>query len=190
MLLAVASVFALEGCVYAPAVPKELYMQAPNPPRNSRPPVPETVGATSGPIPLGKSVSTIHFEVHAPTGPALLRTEGPPKRVLLRVENVRSNMPAPSFDVYLNVPPGEAPEAHPDLHALTISTFGLVERSKPQGGHPGNGLSFVQDVTDIYNHLTAGANWDGKDLRVSFVPAPSASYPVEVTVSRVSLLIE
>ena len=164
--------------------------QDPNKPQKSRPPIPETVGATSAPIKIGKSASTIPLEVHAPTGPALLRTEGPPKRVLLRLENVTSGIPAPSINVYINLPPGEAPEKHPDLYALKISTFGLVEASQPRGEHPGDGLSFVQDVTDLYLRLTSSRDWDGKTLRLSFIPGRSADYPVEVTVGRVSLLIE
>jgi hypothetical protein len=168
-------------------------MQSPSDPKSqqkSKPPIPETVGATSAPIKIGKSATTTPLEVHAPTGPALLRKDGSPKRVLLRVENVTSRMPAPSIDVYVNLPPGEEPEKYPGQYALTISTFGMVEASKTGGGHPGNGLSFVRDITDLYLRLTARQDWDGKTLQLSFIPEPSGNYPVQVTVGRVSLLIE
>jgi hypothetical protein len=195
-LCVVVGCLTLQGCHLAPTVvpvvSKESFMkpQDQNKPQKSRPPVPETVGATSEPIHLSKDPASFQFEIHAPTGPALLRADGAPKRVFLRVEGVKSYMPAPSFDVYLNLPPGEDPERHPDLLGLTISTFGLVERSRPTGNHPGNGLSFVQDVTDLYARLMADKDWDRKNLRVSVIPAPSGGYPVDVTVDRVSLLIE
>ena len=71
-----------------------------------------------------------------------------------------------------------------------MSTFGLLESSEPKGNHPGNGLSFLPDVTDLFLHLTAAKDWDQKTLRVSFAPKRWGNYPVEVTVGRVSLVIE
>lgn len=162
---------------------------APNP-QKPKPPVPETVGATSGPFELGKGVSTTSFEIHAPSGPGLLRPDMQPKRVLLRLENVRSTIQAPSFDVYLNVPPGADPENHPELRAFTMSTFGLAESSRPKGNHPGDGLNIVREVTDLYARLSAAKDWDAKNLRVSFVAEPWDDHPVKVTVGRVSLVIE
>jgi tyrosinase len=169
---------------------KRFHMQAaPNPPK-PRPPVPETVGATSAPFELGKGMSTASFAIHAPAGPGLLRSDGQQKRVLLRFENVTSTLQAPSFNVYLNQPPGADPEKNREFRAFTMSTFGLVESSEPTGDHPGDGLSFLQDVTDLYVRLTAARDWDGKTLRVSFVPKPWGDHPVKVTVGRVSLVIQ
>ncbi len=161
----------------------------PKNPQKTRPPIPETVGATSAPFELGDRITTISFEIHTPTGPALVRSDGQAKRVLLRVENVRSSNVAPSFDVYLNLPTGEEPEKHPDLFAFTMSTFGLVEASKTREQHPGNGLSMLRDVTELFIRLTATKHWDGKTLRVSFVPAPWEQH-FHVQVGRVSLMIE
>ena len=162
----------------------------PNKPQKSRPPIPETVGATSAPFELGKRTTTISFDIHVPVGPALSRQERPAKRILLRVENVKSAMLAPSFRVYLNVPPGEEPEKHPDLRAFNLSTFGMVEASESKGHHPGDGLSFLKDVTELLVRLTITGDWDGRSLRVSFVPAPWGDYPISVQVGRVSLMLE
>jgi hypothetical protein len=104
-----------------------------------RPPVPETVGATSAPFELGKGVSTTSFGIHAPSGPALMRSDMQPKRVLLRLENVRSTIQAPSFDVYLNVLPGADPENHPELRAFTMSTLVSRSRADPRGTIPAMG---------------------------------------------------
>jgi hypothetical protein len=195
LLVSIAGIV-LQACAVSPIRPagdwpanrKEFDMQPA--PQKSRPPVPETVGATSVPIVLGKGVTATSFEIHAPSGPALLRADGQPKRVLLRLENVKSTMQAPSFDVYLNVPPGADPESHPELRAFTMSTFGLSESSRAKGDHPGNGLSIVREVTGLYTHLSTAKNWDGKTLGVSFVPEPWGDYPVKVTVGRISLVIE
>ena len=183
---------AVRSTAAEPIVPKELKMQAPTDPQNppkSRPAIPETVGATSAPFELGKHVTTISFEIHAPTGPALVRPDGQPKRVLLRIENLKSTSVAPTFDVYLNLPSGEIPEKRPDLFAFTMSTFGLLESSQTREHHPGNGLNFVQDVTQLFMRLPATTHWDGKILHVSFVPAPWKN-PISVQVGRVSLMLE
>lgn len=175
-----------------PIVLKEFKMQSPTDPQNppkSRPAIPETVGATSAPFELGKHVTTISLEIHAPSGPALLRPDGQPKRVLLRIENLRSTSVAPTFDVYLNLPSGEIPEKRPDLFAFTMPTFGLVESSQTREHHPGNGLNFVRDVSQTFMRLPATTNWDGKILHVSFVPAPWKN-PISAHVGRVSLMLE
>src|ERR1700730_13150493 len=93
-LIALAGV-TFQGCALVPSgppgagpiVPKELKMPSPSDPKNpqkSRPPIPEMWGATGAPFELGKRTTTIPFEIHAPTGPALLRSDGRAKRVLLR----------------------------------------------------------------------------------------------------------
>ncbi len=197
----VAAGITFQGCAVGPArpagagpiVPQESTMESrpdPKNPQKSRPPVPETVGATSAPFKLSKGTTTISFEIHAPTGPALLRSDGQAKRMLLRVENLTSELAAPSFGVYLNLPPGDDPQKRRDLYALTLSTFGLVESSRTGEKHPGDGLNFVQDVTELFVRLTATKDWDGKTLRVSFVPMRWKDYPLDVTVGRVSLVIE
>jgi hypothetical protein len=175
-----------------PAVAKESHMQSPTDPKNpqrTNPPIPETVGATIKPFELGKSPTTISFEIHPPTGPALLRSDGRPKRMLLRVENMTSTTVAPPFDIYFNLPPGEDGEKHPELYALTLSTFGLPESSIPHDQHPGDGLSFIQDVTQLFMYLAEKTEWDQKTLRLSFFPAPWSD-DFHVQVSRVSLIME
>lgn len=187
------------GCTQAPAQPvdegangpEESGMQSPDEPKQPRSPIPETVGATVAPFALDRRPKTIGLEVHAPTGPAaLLRPDGQAKRVLLRIEGMKSELLAPSFGVYLNLPEGEAPERHPELHAFTLSTFGLVESSTSAGEHGRGGLDFLEDVTAVYQWLTTATDWDRKTLRLTFVPDASWSHPFEVRVSRVSLLLE
>ena len=153
------------------------------------PPIRETVGATESPFSLGKGPTHVAFELHAPSGPALLRPDGTPRRVFLKVENITSKIAAPSFDVYLNLPPNEEPYKRPDLHVGKLPTFGLVEASRSSETHVGNGLTYTEDVTALFFRLAASRDWDQKNLRVSFVP-PRWDYPLQVQVGRVSLMLE
>ena len=152
-------------------------------------PIPEMVGATTAPFSLRGGVTHTTFQLHAPTGPAILRADGMPRRVFLRVENMTSKLPAPSFDIYLNLPLGAAPEKHPELRAGTMSTFGLLESSRSDGQHAGNGLTYAEEVTAVFLRLALTREWDGKTVRVSFVPI-LWDYPLDVTVGRVSLTME
>ena len=191
-----AAIFLFQGCAAAPGRPaqsKELKMQSPpdaKNPQKRRPPIPEMVGATSAPFKLEKGITTVSFEIHAPTGPGLLRSDGQPGRVLLSLENVTAKLAAPSFGIYLNLPPGSDPERHPELYAMTLSTFGLVESSKTSEEHPGDGLNFRKDVTDLFLRLMAVREWDHRTLHVSFAPIRWKDYPLDVRVGRVSLMLE
>ena len=151
--------------------------------------VQEMVGATAEPFSLGKGPTTVSFKLHKPTGPAILRDDGTPRRVILRVENITSSIPAPSFEVYLNLPEGADPSTHPELLAGTMSTFGLMESSKANEQHPGNGLTYVQEITPVFLRLALMRNWDGATLRVTFVPI-LWDYALDVKVARISIMME
>ena len=151
--------------------------------------IPDIVGATSAPFYLGKEATNISFAIHPPTGPALLRADLTPRRVFLNLENVTSDKMAPSYNVYLNMPPGNVPEKHPDLHVGGFPMFGLVESSRSGPNHTGDGLSFKREVTEVYTRLTASRDWDAKNLRVTFVPKRWDD-EVKVQVGRVSLYFE
>ena len=163
-------------------------MQSPPNAQKPKPAVPEMVGATSAPFSVGKGITTISFDLHAPTGPALLRADGKPRRVFLRIERITSPMPVPSFEVYLNLPPRDAPEKHPELHGGVLSMFGLVESNANDEHVPG--LTYSLEVTDVFLLLAKDRDWDGKTLRVSFMPIMPWDYPLEVHVGRVSLYFE
>jgi tyrosinase len=165
---------------------------APNPkdPRQSSPPVPEMVGATSAPFDIGPTTTQISLTMHPPTGPALLRTGSTEKQVYLLVENVTCNRPSPGYDVYLNVPPGDEPQQHPELHAGGLGMFGLIEASRASGQHGGNGLKFKLDVTDLFARLPLLKGWDKQNLRMSLVPEPWDAPVPKVQVGRVSLYFQ
>lgn len=151
-------------------------------------PIPEMVGATSAPFYLGEAPTHITIEMQLPTGPALLRPDTTPRRLFLNIENITSEIDAPSYDLYLNLPPGAELQKHQDLHIGHLAMFGIIESSRSDENHPGNGLSYNLEVTGLLHRLAARRDWDGKELRVSFVPEP---WPVaaRVQVGRVSVYI-
>jgi hypothetical protein len=170
----------------APIVQKELHMQAADPkdPRKDSPPIPEMVGATSAPFYIGPGPVEISFEIHRPTGPALLN---PNPRVELHVDNITSQVAAPPFVVYLELPAGEKTEQHPELHAGNLGFFGLEQSSAKDGKHGGQGLNVRLNVTAVFARLAARKDWDSHHLRVLFVPAPWDAPVPQVKVGRVSL---
>jgi tyrosinase len=155
----------------------------------SRPLIAEMVGATSASFYIGPGTTQVSLEVHSPTGPARAPEERKQRAVILQVENVTGARRAPPFEVYLNVPAGDAPEQHPELRAGSLGLFGLVESSDPDAGHGGNGMSFTLDVTVLFGRLTARTDWDSRNLRVSFVATEWDAPVPKVRVGRVSLYL-
>ena len=151
--------------------------------------IPEMVGATSAPFELGREVTHISFAIHPPKSPAILSADPLSWRVLLEFENITSDKMAPSFNVYLNMPPGADPQKHPDLYAGGLAMFGVAEMSRPSKKHPGDGLTYTLPITDLFRRLPMMAGWDVGNLRVSFVPNPWND-AISVEVGRVSLYFE
>ncbi len=147
--------------------------------------IPETIGASSAPFELGPEAGHTEFVVHAATGPAALV----PRRVFLRIENITAEASAPSYDVYINVPRGEDPKKHPELKVGFTPTFGLREASVGDERHPGNGLATQFDITAVLIRFKAAGLWDGKALRVSFVPEAVWTGAAKLRVGRVSLIV-
>ena len=166
-------------------------MQSPSNPQDAHPaePVPEMVAATSAHFYIGAEPTEISLQMHAPTGPARLR-DPRDRQVILRVENVTCDKLAPSFDVYLNVPRGHAPQEHPELLTGGLGLFGIVQASQGSGPHGGAGMNFRIDATGLFNRLAAMKDWDPKVLRVTFVPEVWDTPIPQVKVGRVSLYLK
>ncbi len=158
----------------------------PKGPRQPGPPVPEMVGATEGPFFVGPGRSEISFTMHPPTGPALL-SPGLGRKVVLHVDNVTCERRSPPLEVYLNVPPGAAPENHPELLAGSLGLFGVERVSRTEGDRVAHGMSFKLDVTGLFLGLAARKDFDAHTLRVYFVQGDWDAPPPRVKVGRVSL---
>ena len=160
----------------------------PKDPRKESPPIPEMVGATRDPFYIGPGPVQIYFEIHPPTGPALLRA-GANRKVELHIDGITSDQRAPTFTVYLEVPEGATTEQHPELEAGNLGFFGLEQSSAKDGKHGGQGLSIRLDVTKVFALLAARRDWDNRHLRVLFVPGPWDVPVPQIRVGRVSLHI-
>ena len=151
----------------------------------------EMVGATRASFTLNSAVTHASFAAKpkAAKRGAAAAAAGPMRRVFLNIEKLVSNEPAPSYDVYLNVPDGQNPKDHPNLFVGRLPMFGLVESSKKSAISSGSGLHYALDITNLYAHVSTLPDWDPNNLRVSFVPARGQA-PANVTVGRVSLYFE
>jgi tyrosinase len=157
----------------------------------------ELVGATPSAVHLGDQA--IQVIVPTPVTPHAFRsardkTAAPPtatakqlvEHVTLQLEQVTSRDVAPTYDVFLNVPPGEDPNKHEDRFVARVAMFGIKQASDPYGSHGGGGQNFAFDITKLYYDLADLGEIDPKNLQVSFVPVSPIGKP-SVTVGRVSL---
>lgn len=159
---------------------------------------PEMIGASEQPVPLATAPSYVDVTVVEPTlrGPAL-RGENAVPRMFLRVENVQGRLPAaPGYAVYVNLPEGANPAAHPERRVGTVSTFGVREASGG-GEHGGDGLTFAFDITDVAQRLQREGDWEPRRLRITFTPLAARRGLVlrgqaesDLTVGRVSVYAE
>jgi tyrosinase len=153
--------------------------------------IPEMVGATQTPLTLANETATAVLPVSQPTGPA--KESGAARRVYLNIENITSSGHPGSYLVYLNLPPNEKPEEHPELYVGLLPMFGVKESTKGNREHPSHGVRYRLEATNVVRTLESRNDWNPQELRISFVPQrePSAretaavGAPVEV--GRVSL---
>lgn len=149
-----------------------------------RRPEPEMVGATKAPHDLASEPTTAHFSVKPPSGPA---ASGSATNTYLKIENVTSTGPASGYEVYLNLPPGADPQQHPDHLVGMMPLFGVAEASRPSAQHPGSGLHFSLDATDVVRTLQAKKAWDPNDVQVTFVPRHPTRRRGAIKVGQISL---
>lgn len=159
--------------------------------------IPEMVGATDRPVVLSGR-SEARFSVVPPAGPGVgLEAAGlEPEEIYLNIENITGNS-ASGYDVYLNVPPGENPEAHPELRVGRMPLFGLAEASRPDTAHAGNGLKYAYRIGSVVRRLQSQNAWQADDVRVSFVPRRPATVlegaleaaPEPITIGRISMYL-
>lgn len=153
---------------------------------------PRLVGATKKSFQLASGVVTAKIETKraAPAAAAAsMAAAGGVQRVFLNIEKVTAKEPAPSYDVYVNVPDGQSPKDNPHLFVGRLPMFGLAEASSKTASNSGAGLHYALDITPLYAHLSSQPGWDPDNLHVSFVPARGAK-PADVSVGRVSLYFE
>lgn len=145
-------------------------------------PVPEMIGASSGPVPLTNAPTKAQVAVtparakrkRGAGAPAFAAEaeDAAPSRIYLRLENVTGEGKPNVYEVYVNVPDGDDPRDHKDLFAGLMPMFGVAESSRQTEHHAGDGLHYSLDITDLANRLKERKAWDPAHLEVTFVPPP------------------
>ncbi len=150
---------------------------------------PEMVGATEAPLTLTTEPSATDVPISEPTGPAATALASEPHTVhaYLNVENIVSEAPSASYDVYLNLPDGVDPESREDLFVGVLAPFGSERAAKPDDLHAGSGLHFTYDVTRLIDEQRTAGTWNPSTAHVTFVPRETTPDPAPLRVGRVSL---
>jgi len=146
-------------------------------------PIPPQVIGTTTDVPLA-TADAVDVELSTPAAlDFAVAADAEPVgdgRVFLRVEGVTGTAGAAVYEIYLNVPPGEAPTDHPELRAGFFSTFGLTEASQTNALEDGSGLTTVLDITAVRDVLEEQGRWYPARLQVSFSPVTPAETAEDV----------
>jgi tyrosinase len=111
----------------------------------------------------------------------------PPDRVYLQLDQVRGVRDSYVLSVYINLPDNAKPEDHPELLAGSVSLFGLRKASFRDGGHGGEGLTFILDITEIVDRLHLENKLDVDSLVITIVPHQEVGDEARITVGRISI---
>jgi tyrosinase len=154
----------------------------------------EPIGANADVVTVGAAPARTQVDLEPTAAAAGVRTMGATtpgnevSRLYLALESVRGNAPSPLLEVYVNLPEGADPQAHPECHAGSLTLFGLNIASQRDGEHGGNGLGYTLDITDLAKRLSDAGKFDPNHLRVTLVPGEQVTADQPITVDRISVL--
>jgi tyrosinase len=154
----------------------------------------ESIGANSAVVSVGAAPARTQVNLEPRAARASVATMGVTQRgqevsrLYLALESVRGSAPSPLLEVYVNLPEGADPQAHPELLAGSLTLFGLNVASRPDGRHGGNGLGYTIDITDLAQRLEQAGGFDPNHLRVTLVPGEQITADSPVTVDKISVL--
>jgi tyrosinase len=115
---------------------------------------------------------------------------GKPRRLFLKLENIRGSAEAGGVKAYVNLPADVGDELPQDHVAGSAALFGLSAESDVDGPHGGNGITVVFEITNLAQRLIDRGDFDPRHLRVKVVAAHGGGDLDPVTVDRVSVLRE
>jgi len=110
-----------------------------------------------------------------------------PDRIFLNLENVRGLNDATAFSVYIDVPEGDDPAQHPELLAGSIALFGVRKATLADGKHPGDGLTFVLEITHIIDALHLAGALNVSQLQIRLVPINPVPEAAQISIGRISI---
>lgn len=152
--------------------PEPSSLTEPAPPTQPTPPgPPELVAATSEPITLIGSPSSVTLHP-PPAAKSLVETAvGGSGRILVGVEDIKAAVnPGVVYGVYLNLPTTAGVDRH-DYHVGNVSLFGIERMNDPDARHDGApGFRHVFDATRVARRLSAEGLWNPAEVTVTFAP--------------------
>jgi len=162
-------------------------------------PVVELIGANSSSLKLvgRKSVSQVRLDKpgvakvakHLAAKGLVANNVAAPshERVFLNLESIRGQRNNVFIEVYVGLPAGAQPDAHPELCAGGVSLFGVAAASDPADPHGGNGVNASLEITEIVNALRAKGALDLAQVQIDLVPDKDLSADDELSVGRISI---
>ena len=96
---------------------------------------------------------------HGPGAARVGVASAAPLEMYINVENITGLEPN-IYDVYVNVPAGEDPRAHPELYAGQLPMFGLAEATRGDANRPADGLHYALDIGHIAQRLQDAGRWN------------------------------
>jgi tyrosinase len=113
-----------------------------------------------------------------------------PDRVFLNLEQIRGTNDAVVLDVYLNLPAGADPDAHPEAFAGSVSMFGLTNACTADEAHAGDGLDAVLEITGLVDRLDLDGDGLPDTLDVRIVPRRELLEQDAISIGRISVYRE
>jgi tyrosinase len=148
--------------------------------------------SSSSPVTLTGKTESVAVPVQQEARPRLAPAfaEVPDTRVILNIQGIQlEKQPGVYYEVYVNLPPGAAPDFQSIYYAGNLPFFGF-EAHADHAGPEGGSHSF--DITALARELKAQNQWNEGNVAVTFVPrglvgatgqtaaAPQATPPVKV----------
>jgi tyrosinase len=156
----------------------------------------ELLGANAKVVTLSNAPTSTTVKVDKPTARKVIKSFGlnefaarsipEPDRVFLNLENITGDNDAAVFDVYVGLPEGADPAAHPENRAGVVSLFGVRASTNMAKPHGGAGMTKVLEITDTIDRLHLSAGADLSQLPVTFV-AVSNLGEGGISIKRVSI---
>lgn len=154
----------------------------------------ELLGASQGVMQLsGRAAPTVSMRMDTGERQAVaasLKAASPsalPDQVYLRLDQVRGALDAAVIGVYIDLPADPSVEDLRKHHAGDVGLFGMRRASALHGAHNGDGLSFVLDVSHLFDRLYLDNKLASGDVRVTLRPRRELPGASKVEVGQLSL---
>lgn len=108
--------------------------------------------------------------------------------VILRLTAITGDQPT-VLEIYLALPEGAAPAAHPEHRLGSIGLYGLFQASeKDANGEGGQGMGFSLDATKLFKQLKLAGPPVPSSIRVDVVPYRPMAEKARISIGKMDLI--